>query len=129
MINPLAYYKVGHRPLGVWVGGVLLVMEFLMQLRGIFAVHRLPVHTLIVSGPLFLIAFALLLMRRYWGMVLGVAYFVTTIYMPMFVIARLPFVEWWCALVWWFLSAAGILSLCSNRRWFDEDMPVFGYGE
>ena len=129
MINPLAYYKVGKRPIGVWIGGVLLVMEMLMQLRGVFIMDRLPVHSLLISAPLFLIAFVLILLRSRLGRLLGITFFILNVYMPMFVIPNLPFRDWWCVLVWWFVSALGIAALFSNQRWFDEKIVSFECGE
>jgi len=127
MKNPLSYYKAGHRPLGIWIGGVFLVMQMLMQLYSVFVAQRLPIRTLIVSAPLFLIAFGYLLKRRHIGMVLSVSYFIAAMYAPMFVISHLPFKSWWCVLIWWSMSIAGIFSLYFNRRWFDEELIRFGY--
>lgn len=128
VINPLAYYKVGGKPIGIWVGGALLVLVMLMHLRGAFMVNRLPIHTLVISGPLFILAFVVILRRRLLGMWLGIIFFSLSVYMPMFVIPDLPFREWWCVLVWWVVSALGIASLICNRRWFDEKVVHFECG-
>jgi hypothetical protein len=125
VINPLAYYKAGKTPVGVWIGSVLLVMEMLMQLRGMFMVDRLPVHTLIVTTPLLILALIGIIRRRLIGVWLGIIFFSLCAYAPMFVIPNLPFKDWWCVLVWWVVSALGIASLISNRRWFDENVVHF----
>jgi hypothetical protein len=125
MINPLAYYKTGKAPIGVWISTVLLVMEMLMQLRGVFMVDRLPAHTLIITIPLLAIALIAIVGRKLIGMWLGIIFFALCAYAPMFVIPNLPFKDWWCVLVWWAISALGIASLISNRRWFDEKVVHF----
>ncbi len=124
MINPLHYYKMLGRPMGIWVAFVAMVAEFVAHaataLRG-----TLSYATAAVAAPLFVVAFIALVRRCLAGMWLGIAFFILGMYISVGVATQSGGPGPWYVTLCWAVSLVGIFALLSNRRWYDEKMLNF----
>lgn len=124
MINPLHYYKMRGRPLGIWVAFIILVGELVAHMATALK-GTLAYATAAVAAPLFVVALVALIRRRLAGMWLGISFFILGMYISMGVTSQSDTPNLWYVPLCWTGSLLGIFALLSNRRWYDERMLNF----
>lgn len=121
MIGPLQTYKFSGKPLGIWVGILVLVLEFFGQIFSI-VMGNIPAKALFFVLPLFLASIFFIMRKSFFGLLSGISFLIIGAYTPL---VNQGGVHIFVLLVWWLASAIGILSLLINRRWYNENLPTF----
>jgi hypothetical protein len=124
MINPLQWYIVWRRPVGIWLAGAGLIL----QAAGHFRIALMGYESyvsLALSLFLFAASFFLLITRRVSAIICGTGFFIIGLYKATELFVHSSTVSLVYVLIWCAVSFAGIAGLLFNRRWFDERLVKF----
>ena len=124
MINPLQFYTIRGRPLGILLAGLPMMAQAVGHLR-MQRADFVPYAELVVGLLFFHAAFLTLLKRWAISIIIGVAFFAVSIYSSTAVFFRSSDVSIVHPVLWWSSSLLGIAGLLFNRRWFDERIVRF----